>query len=228
VAERWTARAVGPPAVTRRTQRGDQAGPVAEAAGAEACRGITSVKLQRDQLGASRRNALPPVNRLVVPRNSQWARRGKREEEPQGCEWVKDPTGPREEQAVRVVRNGRGGTKRVWKPATRNGWNVRNEPRPAQKRERKQLPGFELARPAARRHEPCPDIVWANAEVDAWGHAPGRVGTERKRTSRQRSGPAPDGKTVSGSRLSRLGASKGQEIPQEDGRGRRAVVVHRL
>lgn len=40
--------------------------------------------------------------------------------EPQGREWMKDSTGSEEEQAVRVVRNGGGGPKRVWKPATRH------------------------------------------------------------------------------------------------------------
>jgi hypothetical protein len=39
--------------------------------------------------------------------------------EPQGCEWLKHATGLGEEQAVKVVGNGGGGTKRGWKLATR-------------------------------------------------------------------------------------------------------------
>jgi hypothetical protein len=45
--------------------------------------------------------------------------------EPQGREWMKDSTGSEEEQAARVVRNGGGGPKRVWEPATRHGGTER-------------------------------------------------------------------------------------------------------
>jgi hypothetical protein len=38
---------------------------------------------------------------------------------------MKDSTGSEEEQAVRVVRNGGGGPKRAWKPATRHGGTER-------------------------------------------------------------------------------------------------------
>jgi hypothetical protein len=64
-------------------------------------------------------SVFPPALRRVGPRISQAEQAGSRENEPQGREWVKDPTGPREEQTVKVVRNGKGGTKRAWNPATR-------------------------------------------------------------------------------------------------------------
>jgi hypothetical protein len=44
---------------------------------------------------------------------------GRRESEPQRREWTKYSTGFGEEEAVRVVGNGEGGTKREWNPATR-------------------------------------------------------------------------------------------------------------
>jgi hypothetical protein len=52
---------------------------------------------------------------------------------------LKDTTGFGEEQTVKVVRNGEGGPKRVWKPATRWSWKakvragagrIRREPEP--------------------------------------------------------------------------------------------------
>ena len=70
--------------------------------------------------GSLLHSTFPPALRMVGPRIGQAEHQaGSRENEPQGREWVKDPTGPREEQTVRVVRNGKGGTKRAWNPATR-------------------------------------------------------------------------------------------------------------
>jgi hypothetical protein len=45
---------------------------------------------------------------------------GHGDREPHGREWLKHVTGYEEEQTVKVVRNGEGGPKRVWKPATRS------------------------------------------------------------------------------------------------------------
>lgn len=47
--------------------------------------------------------------------------RGKRDNKPHGCVWMKNATRSEEEEAVKVVENGVGGTKRVWKPATKCG-----------------------------------------------------------------------------------------------------------
>jgi hypothetical protein len=44
---------------------------------------------------------------------------GSGRDEPHGCVWLKEITGFGEEQTVKVVGNGEGGPKRVWKPATR-------------------------------------------------------------------------------------------------------------
>lgn len=46
-------------------------------------------------------------------------RQGKRDIKPHGCEWMKNATRLEEEEAVKVVRNGVGGTKRVWNPVTK-------------------------------------------------------------------------------------------------------------
>jgi hypothetical protein len=46
---------------------------------------------------------------------------GSRDAQPHGREWPKHATGFEEEQAVKVVGNGAGGTTRVWKPAARFG-----------------------------------------------------------------------------------------------------------
>jgi len=46
---------------------------------------------------------------------------GTREIKPHGCEWMKNATRLEEEKAVKVVRNGEGGTKRDWNPATKFG-----------------------------------------------------------------------------------------------------------
>ena len=56
---------------------------------------------------------------------SETREHGSRENEPQGREWSKHTTGFGEEQTVKVVRNGGGGPKRGWNPATR--W-TRNGP----------------------------------------------------------------------------------------------------
>lgn len=70
--------------------------------------------------GSLLHSSFPPALRMAGLRISQAEHQaGSRENEPQGREWVKYLTGPREEQTVKVVRNGKGGTKRVWKPATR-------------------------------------------------------------------------------------------------------------
>jgi hypothetical protein len=45
---------------------------------------------------------------------------GSREPKPHGREWPKHVTGLEEVQTVKVVGNGEGGPKRVWKPATRH------------------------------------------------------------------------------------------------------------
>jgi hypothetical protein len=47
------------------------------------------------------------------------AQQGKMDDEPHGCQWLKQVTGSGGEQTVKVVRNGEGGTKRAWNPATR-------------------------------------------------------------------------------------------------------------
>jgi hypothetical protein len=52
---------------------------------------------------------------------------GSREDEPHECEWLKQVTGFGEEQTAKVARNGEGGTKRDWNPATRRGWKVSEE-----------------------------------------------------------------------------------------------------
>lgn len=52
--------------------------------------------------------------RLVVGQHA-----GSREKEPHGREWLKYVTGLGEAETVKVVRNGEGGPKREWKPATR-------------------------------------------------------------------------------------------------------------
>jgi membrane protein implicated in regulation of membrane protease activity len=46
-------------------------------------------------------------------------RQGKGKIKPHGCEWMKNATRLEEEETVKVVRNGVGGTKRVWNPATK-------------------------------------------------------------------------------------------------------------
>lgn len=50
-------------------------------------------------------------------------------QEPHGREWTKHSTGPEEEQAAKVVRNGAGGPQRDWNPATRYGGPSEREPR---------------------------------------------------------------------------------------------------
>jgi hypothetical protein len=50
---------------------------------------------------------------------------GRGEAEPHGCEWSKHTTGHWEAQTVTVVRDGVGGPKRAWNPATR--WSERAE-----------------------------------------------------------------------------------------------------
>jgi hypothetical protein len=64
-----------------------------------------------------------PVPRVRAGRSSGWNNRaiqaGRGETEPHGREWSKHTTGFEEEQTVKVVENGEGGPKRVWKPATR-------------------------------------------------------------------------------------------------------------
>jgi hypothetical protein len=47
-----------------------------------------------------------------------------RANKPHGRVWSKHTTGSGGEQTVKVVRNGEGGPKRVWKPATRRGRNA--------------------------------------------------------------------------------------------------------
>lgn len=54
--------------------------------------------------------------------------RGEQEEKPQGREWLKETTGFEEAKTVQVVRNGVGGPKRVWNPATRCTGDTRREP----------------------------------------------------------------------------------------------------
>jgi hypothetical protein len=47
---------------------------------------------------------------------------------PHGRQWLKQVTGSGGVQTVRVVENGAGGPKRVWKPATRRGVGVPEQP----------------------------------------------------------------------------------------------------
>jgi hypothetical protein len=58
--------------------------------------------------------------RRAVARAVVWTT-GNGRSEPHGCGWLKHTTGFGEEQTARVVGNGEGGPKRVWKPATRRG-----------------------------------------------------------------------------------------------------------
>jgi hypothetical protein len=124
VARRRTAKAVGLPIIRqasarRRPDRTD-------------CQSIGAAVQQVDRFDGQRvrptgillHSVFPPALRRVGPRISQAEQAGSRENEPQGREWVKDPTGPREEQTVKVVRNGKGGTKRAWNPATRWSWKA--------------------------------------------------------------------------------------------------------
>lgn len=53
---------------------------------------------------------------------------GEQGQEPHGREWMKDSTGSEEEEAATVVRNGAGGPKRGWNPATRYGGPAEREP----------------------------------------------------------------------------------------------------
>jgi hypothetical protein len=55
----------------------------------------------------------------TVARPPKRTQRGSRENKPQGREWLKQVTGPEEEQAVKVAKNDEGGPERVWNPATR-------------------------------------------------------------------------------------------------------------
>lgn len=76
-----------------------------------------------EQTGRSSDRSAAPRTRSAKPSGSarREIRRGTGSREPHGCVWLKYTTGSREEEAARVVRNGAGGTERVWKPATRHG-----------------------------------------------------------------------------------------------------------
>lgn len=109
---------------------GDPTGAVEPRAG-----GSFGSCLLRSRPGAFRASARPPCSSRTDLRNGGrdepregWSSghstgRGSGEpgNEPHGREWMKDSTGSEEEQAVKVVGNGGGGPKRVWKPATRHG-----------------------------------------------------------------------------------------------------------
>jgi hypothetical protein len=59
-----------------------------------------------------------PTRHLSIPRMNSFER-GAGEPKPHEREWPKHATGPGEAQPVKVVRNGEGGPKRAWNPATR-------------------------------------------------------------------------------------------------------------
>jgi hypothetical protein len=95
---------------------------------------------RRLQPGASRAGTHPPRragrihSKAAEPATPRRARsrgrategrmQGKPGAQPQGREWLKQVTGSEEAEAVKVVRNGEGGPKRVWEPATRRSWKV--------------------------------------------------------------------------------------------------------
>jgi hypothetical protein len=79
----------------------------------------------RNRPGASCTESPPPAPGVAALGSTRSGdRAGKRGPEPHGREWPKYATGPGEEQTVMVVRNGEGGPKRGWNPATRHGGTV--------------------------------------------------------------------------------------------------------
>jgi hypothetical protein len=121
----------------RRTERfgGPAGGWTGSRDGLASGRKLEGSAARRSRPGASRLGTHPPrrasalfreragpvtaVRVLSSGRGSGGRTMGSRGRKPPGCEWPRHATGFGEEQAVKVVGNGGGGTKRVWKPATR-------------------------------------------------------------------------------------------------------------
>jgi hypothetical protein len=91
-----------------------------EAAGGDTDREpFVGVPTPRTGQAAAERPAFGPVTASRVGLRAGGGSTGSRGAEPQGREWPKHVTGLEEEQTVKVVKNGEGGPKRVWKPVTR-------------------------------------------------------------------------------------------------------------
>jgi hypothetical protein len=139
------------------------------------------------------------------------------------------PDSPGEGQPVKVVRNGAGGTKRVWKLATRNQAPSGRAPRPSSSEERRGRSSGLRCRPhRASAHRGWPgsrrtadgwspmvrtriETRWWNGVVAPFGEQPHRVARRSRGGTASRLDGGPEWSRPSGS--SRSGLPEG---PEED------------